>query len=79
MGGLNNMENKRIVYFDVLKFIAIFLVVYVHYAWISTSYSSNIAMILTTTAVPIFFCVNGALMLKKNLIKRHYLKKYYIL
>ena len=34
-------QNKRIGYFDLLKTISIFLVIYVHYPWISTSKGSN--------------------------------------
>ena len=73
---LLNLPNKRIGYFDLLKTISIFLVIYVHYPWISNSKGSNLTMIMTIIAVPLFFMVNGALLLgKKNFnIKEHYKK-----
>ena len=59
-------QNKRIGYFDLLKTISIFLVIYVHYPWISTSKGSNLTMIMTIIAVPLFFMINGALLLGKR-------------
>ena len=74
-------QNKRIGYFDLLKTISIFLVIYVHYPWISTSKGSNLTMIMTIIAVPLFFMINGALLLgKRNFnIKEHYKKLMWII
>lgn len=64
---------SRINYFDVLKTISIICVIYLHYPWISTSASSNITMLISLIAVPIFFMVNGALVLDKEIdVKKHY-------
>lgn len=78
---LLNLPNKRIGYLDLLKTISIFLVIYVHYPWISNSKGSNLTMIMTIIAVPLFFMVNGALLLgKKNFnIKEHYKKLMWII
>lgn len=75
------LQNKRIGYFDLLKTISIFLVIYVHYAWISNSKGSNLTMIMTIIAVPLFFMVNGALLLSKENfnIKVHYKKLIWII
>ena len=68
-------SNNRIAYFDYLKLISIILVIYVHMAWISESKFSNLTMLLTIVAVPLFFMVNGALLFSKPLdIKKHYIK-----
>ena len=56
------MNNSRINYFDVLKTICIFLVIFVHYPWISESKWANLSMIITIIAVPLFFMINGALL-----------------
>ena len=72
------MDNNRVNYFDVLKMICIFLVIFVHYPWISESKCSNLSMIITRIAVPLFLVINGALLLgketfdKKNIIKRQF-------
>ena len=68
-------KNKRIYYLDFLKAISIILVIYVHYPWINESKASNISMCITIIAVPLFFMVNGTLMLMKKLdIKKHFKK-----
>lgn len=75
------MEKQRIVYFDFLKVISIFLVIFVHYSWISDSKASNLTMIMTIIAVPLFFMINGALLLSKEKfdIKSHYKKLFWII
>lgn len=76
------MEKERIIYFDILKIISIICVIYLHYPWISQSPSSNITMLICLFAVPIFFMVNGALVMSKTInIKRHYkqIGKYFLM
>ncbi len=69
------VKNNRISYFDLLKAVAIILVIYVHYPWISESKLSNITMIITIIAVPIFFMINGALLLKSKFELKKHMKK----
>lgn len=64
------MNNSRINYFDVLKTICIFLVIFVHYPWISESKWANLSMIITIIAVPLFFMINGALLLEKEIFDK---------
>lgn len=67
--------NNHINYFDILKTLSIICVIYLHYPWISTSSFSNVSMLISLIAVPIFFMVNGALLLNKELnLKKHYKK-----
>lgn len=66
------MQNKTISYFNLIKALSIFLVIYVHYPWISQSQGSNLTMLMTIIAVPLFFMVNGALLMSKEFnIKKH--------
>lgn len=51
--------NTRIYYFDAIKTLAIFLVIFVHYPMISDSIPSNLSMLLTYVAVPLFFIFNA--------------------
>lgn len=75
---------KRVYYFDFLKVIAIFLVCFYHFCLIdfhfvkSQPYFFNIDYLiysLSSVAVPIFFMVNGALLLTKNYSYKSYLNK----
>lgn len=75
----NFSESNRIVYFDYLKIIAIFLVVFIHRAWLDHSLSSNIATIICSICVPLFFMVNGALLFHKTLNLNKHVKKTIIL
>lgn len=70
------MVKERIQYFDILKAISIFLVVYCHLVLLKNDgYLDNVSMLLCWVAVPCFLMVNGAIMLNKNLeIKKHYKK-----
>lgn len=66
------MKNKTISYFNLIKALSIFLVIYVHYPWISQSRGSNLTMLMTIIAVPLFFMINGALLISKEFnLKRH--------
>ena len=67
--------NTRIYYFDAIKTLAIFLVIFVHYPMISDSMPSNLSMLLTYVAVPLFFMVNGALLLRKPIDVKKTLQK----
>ena len=70
--------NKRIIYYDFLKLVAACMVVFYHLGTISfgiiddTLYFPNINRIimnLCQISVPIFFMVNGGLLLNKNINK----------
>lgn len=68
-------EIKRIDSFDILKTIAIFLVVFCHFTLFKNTVAENFCMTICYIGVPIFFMVNGALLFKKSLdIKKHLLK-----
>lgn len=57
------MEKQRIDYLDVIKTVAIYLVVFCHYVWLSDdSVLGNIIMTFAWGAVPCFFMVTGGLM-----------------
>lgn len=68
-------HSNRIIYFDYLKILSIFLVVFVHRPWLNHSLSSNIAIVICTIAVPLFFMVNGALLFHKPLDLKKHIKK----
>lgn len=73
-----NLQNKnRFVHLDLLRIIAIFFVIYNHtgsygYMLFASCISSPVSVfyliisILCKIAVPLFFCVSGALLLKKD-------------
>lgn len=70
---------KRIVGFDIARTLAMFLVVMLHYSLYTRYYSGGIAGTLVTVmcvvCVPLFFAVNGALLLPRPLDEhRHYRK-----
>lgn len=70
---------RRIVGYDVAKTLAMFFVVMLHYSFYTRYYSSGLAGTLVTTmcvvCVPLFFAVNGALLLPRPLDEsRHYRK-----
>lgn len=70
---------KRIVGYDVAKTLAMFFVVMLHYSFYTRYYSSGLAGTLVTTmcvvCVPLFFAVNGALLLPRALDEsKHYRK-----
>ena len=70
-------EKKRIDSFDILKTIAIFLVVFCHYTVLSDTVAENFAMTICFIGVPIFFMVNGALLMRKSFdLKQHLLKTF---
>lgn len=65
-------KKSRILYFDALEVVAIFLVVSVHNVWLNGTVASSVAMALCPLAVPVFFMVHGALLLNKPFdMKRH--------
>lgn len=70
-------EKKRIDSFDILKTIAIFLVVFCHYVILSDTVAENFAMTICFIGVPIFFMVNGALLMRKSFnLKQHLFKTF---
>ena len=71
------VEKKRIDSFDILKAIAIFLVVFCHYVVLSDTIAENFVMTLCFIGVPIFFMVNGALLMRKSFnLKQHLIKTF---
>lgn len=75
---------KRIIYYDFLKFIASIMVVFYHLGTINYGsingnvYFPNmnrIIMNLCQVSVPIFFMVNGAILLNRQINKKNILKK----
>lgn len=66
---------KRIEYLDIVKVIAIFLVVFCHFVLLSESIPSNLFMSACWSGVPMFFMVNGALLFTRPLnLKKHIYK-----
>ena len=68
----NNLTSNRILYFDYLEVLAIFLVVSIHRSWFDLSYSASILSIICSICVPLFFMVNGALLFHRSFdLKKH--------
>jgi len=70
---------KRIVGYDAAKMIAMFFVVMLHYSFYTRYYSNGLAgtviTVMCTVCVPLFFAVNGALLLPRPLdVSKHYRK-----
>lgn len=78
---------KRIIYLDILKTIAIFFVCSYHFSWVGncafdvenmniTTYFNRFFIGIWSTCMPLFFMVNGALMLNKSELnyKKHFYK-----
>lgn len=68
---------QRILGYDVAKGIAMFLVVLLHYSFYTRFYSGDVVGSAVTSAcvicVPLFFAVNGALLLPRPLdVRKHY-------
>ena len=72
------LDNKRTrdLSLDYLKCFAMFLVCQTHYKHFSSGILDNLLGILSSSGVPLFFMVNGALLMKKPLAdsSRHYKK-----
>lgn len=66
---------SRVQYLDILKAIAIFLVVFCHFVLLPQTIAANILMCACWMAVPTFFMVNGALLFTRPLnTKKHLVK-----
>lgn len=66
-------SNKRILYFDAIEVLAIYLVMSVHGVWLNGNVLSSISMSIPPLAVPVFFMVHGALLLRKDFSpKKHF-------
>ena len=72
-------KKPRIIGYDIAKSLAMLFVVILHYSFYTRYYSSGVAGTLLTTlcvaCVPLFFAVNGALLLPRPLDIRKHLKK----
>lgn len=66
---------KRIDYLDILKAVAIFLVVFCHFVLLSETIMANLLMCACWMAVPVFFMVNGALLFQRGFDGAKHLKK----
>ena len=66
---------KRIEYLDIVKVIAIFLVVFCHFVLLSESVPANLFMSACWSGVPMFFMVNGALLFTRPLNLKKHVKK----
>lgn len=70
---------RRIVGYDVVKSLAMLFVVILHYSFYTRYYSSGTAGTLLTTlcvvCVPLFFAVNGALLLPRPFDVRKHIRK----
>ena len=63
---------KRIEYLDIVKVIAIFLVVFCHFVLLAQTVPANLFMSACWSGVPMFFLVNGALLFTRPLrLKKH--------
>lgn len=64
---------KRILYYDALEVLAIYLVMSVHSVWLNGNVFSSISMSIPPLAVPLFFMVHGTLLLGKDFSpKKHF-------
>lgn len=81
-------DKKRILSFDIMKTISIFLVIFAHFGRVNTNictgelnrYINYFFATLATYAVPLFFMINGALLLKepqKNSFRKMYGKAFH--
>lgn len=66
---------ERVQYLDILKAIAIFLVVFCHFVLLSETVAANLCMCACWVAVPVFFMVNGALLFARPLRLARHIKK----
>jgi len=69
------ISNEREIGVDILKSLACFLVVVLHTVYNTASIVTEVFYYLGVIAIPIFFTVNGYLMLKKNLTAKYILTK----
>lgn len=68
-------QRKRDFSLDFLKAFAIFLVCQIHYMHYTSAPFDNFISILSCMGVPLFFMVNGALLMNRELeVKKHYCK-----
>lgn len=79
-----NLEKRRILYFDFIKMISIFLVCFYHGHSLQLNYLeegsinvylNNFLVSFASMGVPLFFIINGALMLRKDLDLKKHIKK----
>lgn len=66
---------KKIVYIDRLKTLAIFLICFIHYVMLKPSCLDNFIDMFCFSGVAVFFMVNGALLLNKNFSNLKHVKR----
>lgn len=68
---------ERVQYLDLLKAIAIFLVVFCHFVLLPGTIAANLLMCACWMAVPTFFMVNGTLLFARPLnCRKHFTKTF---
>lgn len=82
--GTNNISKERYIYLDFIKVLAIYFVCFYHYNNLNIDYLSNSSYStyfsyyikgIATIGVPLFFMVNGALMLNRDYDLKKHIKK----
>ena len=69
-------KKQTITYFNIIKTISIFLVVFCHVTLLKNKgYVDNFAMLFCWAGVPCFLMVNGALLFNKELKLKKHIKK----
>lgn len=69
------MGKGRVDYFDILKTFAIFFVCYLHFDLLNDGLLNNFSIMICTAGVPVFFMVNGALLLNAKFDLKKHMKK----
>ncbi|MDY5911142.1 MAG: acyltransferase [Inconstantimicrobium porci] len=78
------MKKRRLYYMDLIKFIAMIFVCCYHFSWAGISYADKInatvsikmaIFSINSMCVPLFFLVNGGLILNKELYSQTFVKK----
>lgn len=82
--GITMEDRKRVAYLDLIKVIAIYLVCFYHFNNLDINIITNASFLtymayffkgIASTCVPLFFVVNGALLLNGNYDTKKHIKK----
>ncbi len=69
------MARERVDYFDMLKVSAMFFVCYLHFDLLNDGLMNNFSIMICTAGVPVFFMVNGALLLNAPFDMKKHMKR----
>lgn len=76
---LRDEMKKRLIGLDIAKSVAIFCVIIIHYSFYSQLYSNNLignaVTVFTVIGVPIFFMVNGYLLMNSSFSMNKHIRK----